>query len=68
MLEPLIDTAATARRLIAAYGRDAANQAFIEALDESVIGDKARETFRIEVAVEIMTTQHRAVEPVAVGG
>jgi hypothetical protein len=57
MLEPLTDIKATADRLIAEHGRDAANQAFMEALDESVIGDKIREGLWINVAVEIMTTQ-----------
>ena len=36
----------------------------MEALDESVIGDKVREAFWIEVAVVIMTTQ-RCVSAVA---
>jgi hypothetical protein len=64
MLEPLIDMAATARRMIADHGRDAANQAFMEALDESVIGDKAREAFWIDVAVQILTIQRRAPETI----
>ena len=62
LVEPLTDVTATASRLIAAYGRDAANQAFLEALDESVIGDKAREAFWIDVAVQIMTSQRRVSE------
>ena len=68
MLEPLIDTNATAQRLIAAYGRDAANKAFMEALDESVIGDKAREAFWIEVAVAIMTAQRCVSQTAPVEG
>jgi hypothetical protein len=68
MLEPLIDINATAQRLIADYGPDAANQAFLEALDESVIGDKARETFWIEVAVVVMTIQRRVSQTMPAEG
>ena len=59
------DIHTSANRLIATFGRTAAEEAFIEALEQTADGDALGEAHWLAVAAEIMRLQRHRAGPVA---